>query len=822
MSTDSLVNHFTAAVHSRLPKLKLQLLKPQVRRQGDAFIVEVKLVNEGADGANDCVLQVHKQPDLSFKDDIISFGRVEVGRSIVRAIHLACPPETSVLTLEYTLKWKDRSGSQQRSALLKVERQREIQWEQLEYIAPYTIQSITESQKLKGRNNQLSELRRGFASKSSFMITGQKRVGKTSLVKVFLSELRERENVLSLYIPIGELSAASGDDLGRLGLELIKRVFEEYSDLFLTQIDLPIPALEELRDNIGLFATRIRQISSRYSLRIIFALDDFDELPTHLFTGSLGRSLFLALRALIDYGVSFFFIGSERLPTIMNEQSERLNQVKPLKVGYLDRDALIALVEEPTEGYLEYTDSAISEIEVWSARNPYFATLICSAIWERALERRDCWVTEYDVSEAIQTLVRKSDRNSYKHFWSDSPLPDYEARKDYETKSSYLLLTLSRLQTDPLTYANRNDVLANCKVFGREEAKLHFEELINYSILEIDPFHTELVRIRVPLFTSWLQHGGATELERDEMDKRRRKAGITQRQELPSSEVIVFKDKIFYRAESITPDEVRNWVAQFGSIDDQRLMLKLLHKLYEQGLYTEAKWRHALTQMHAMVRQKALEHDFDIYLGPRRQPQNIYITHSDSVGESGSALVTLYRYQNNIPERLCGGPNKIFTAVGKNAQTKVIVICVDDFIGSGQSATEQLAKLTSRLHQIPRWGDRVLFIYATVVGFEKGMKCIEEHIGQEIIVLSYKVLTEADRAFSPENSIFDTAEERNRAREIAHRIGSVLEKDNPLGWENSQALVVFPDNIPNNTLPIFYKQGVEYNGQLWRPLFPRA
>ena len=76
--------------------------------------------------------------------------------------------------------------------------------------------------------------------------------------------------------------------------------------------------------------------------------------------------------------------------------------------------------------------------------------------------------------------------------------------------------------------------------------------------------------------------------------------------------------------------------------------------------------------------------------------------------------------------------------------------------------------------------------------------------------------------YSPENNIFETPEERLKAFDIAHRIGSVLYRNNPLGWEDSQALVVFPENVPNNTLPLFYAEGVEYNGHPWRALFPRA
>lgn len=62
---------------------------------------------------------------------------------------------------------------------------------------------------------------------------------------------------------------------------------------------------------------------------------------------------------------------------------------------------------------------------------------------------------------------------------------------------------------------------------------------------------------------------------------------------------------------------------------------------------------------------------------------------------------------------------------------------------------------------------------------------------------------------------------RERAMRLADEIGSQLEKRHPLGYEDSQALVVFPDTVPNNTLPILYKQGRKYQGRDWIPLFRR-
>jgi hypothetical protein len=827
LSVDQAVySHLLSVAHSKLPKLELQLLKPQARWHSSLLSVEFKLENHGTDIARDCTLSLTMPGTMKFELMVIEFGLLEAGGVQVQGRSVQTEASSSGLSLEGTLQWRDRLGTHQKMQIFKIEQQREIDWDALSDTAPYSTRSIQDPEKLKGRDDQLRELRLGFNSGSSFMITGQKRVGKTSLVNVFLRSLRSRENVLALYIPIGELSAASGDDLGRLGHELIRRMLEEYTDTFGTQANVELPSVEDFRASFNdPLARCLREFSKKHpEIRLAFALDDFDELPTTLFTGSVGRTLFLALRSLIDNGVSFFFIGSERLPTIMKEQAERLNQVRPLPVDYLDRSAFVALVKEPVQGNLEYTNDAISMIETWSARNPYFATLICGAIWQRAIEKRDYWITEHDVLDAVNQFVKRSSRNSYEHFWSDSPLASDDARLAYETRSTYLLLTLSKRQPNPLAYANRREVVTNSALIDKEEAELHLQELINYNVVERHQQNSELVRICVPMLTLWLKGGGAAELEQDESMKQKRRAGLIRHEELAASEVIAVIEGLSYRGRSVSADEVRVWASQFGGLDEQRLMLKLLHRLRDQGFFDQERLMFALGQLHRMVRQKAREQRFEIHLSSASHlAQNVYITHGDKVGESGSALVRSYRNQNKIPERFCGLPEKIFAAIGKNVNTRAIVVCIDDFIGSGYSATTQINNLIPRLaHHVPNWHDRVLFIYATIVGFEQGIRFIEEHTERGIAVISFKVLTEQDKAFSPDNTIFETAEDRRIAYTIAHSTGLVLQKDNPLGWEDSQALVVFPDNVPNNTLPIFYKEGAEYNGRSWRALFPRS
>ena len=62
-----------------------------------------------------------------------------------------------------------------------------------------------------------------------------------------------------------------------------------------------------------------------------------------------------------------------------------------------------------------------------------------------------------------------------------------------------------------------------------------------------------------------------------------------------------------------------------------------------------------------------------------------------------------------------------------------------------------------------------------------------------------------------------------RLRRFCYKYGAQLLPKYPLGWKNSQALVVFDHATPNNTLPIIWSNRVvKSTKRQWYPLFPRS
>jgi hypothetical protein len=151
-----------------------------------------------------------------------------------------------------------------------------------------------------------------------------------------------------------------------------------------------------------------------------------------------------------------------------------------------------------------------------------------------------------------------------------------------------------------------------------------------------------------------------------------------------------------------------------------------------------------------------------------------------------------------------------------------LLMIVDDFVGTGNAGSEYIVSALEILdEQAPGWEARCHPFYAFCCGFEKGAEIVESTSESRVRALIANPLDESDRAFSPDAGIFQDERERTIAKAMFQKIGASLEKRHPLGHEGSEALIVFPNNVPNNTLPVFYKQG-RYEGKLWTPLFPRV
>ncbi|WP_194868659.1 primase-helicase family protein [Pseudoalteromonas sp. PPB1] len=142
------------------------------------------------------------------------------------------------------------------------------------------------------------------------------------------------------------------------------------------------------------------------------------------------------------------------------------------------------------------------------------------------------------------------------------------------------------------------------------------------------------------------------------------------------------------------------------------------------------------------------------------------------------------------------------------------IVFFDDIIGSGNQATKffnnYLKNARARCH------------YVALLGFENGQENIRRDTNFNSLLVC-RPLYDEYMAFSDNSYVFTTQEERELVKAVCLEWGKKLYPAHPLGYDDSQALIVMPHNTPNNTLPVVWAgPDSESDEELpWHPVWPR-
>lgn len=151
-------------------------------------------------------------------------------------------------------------------------------------------------------------------------------------------------------------------------------------------------------------------------------------------------------------------------------------------------------------------------------------------------------------------------------------------------------------------------------------------------------------------------------------------------------------------------------------------------------------------------------------------------------------------------------------------------VVVDDFVGTGKTITPlfvgETAPVQCLLSRLPK---ARLFV-GIIAGFENALLEVAASVrryGDRVIFVPHKVFHESDRCFHETSRIFPQERRRERFRDfcdsIAQRHYPSLPTSFRLGFGGIGGLVVFPDTVPNNSIPILW-----HNTGTWFPVFPAS
>ena len=202
---------------------------------------------------------------------------------------------------------------------------------------PYSLEAVKRSEDMVGRAILINQLRRKLLAShiESSIISGQKRVGKTSIAKVVESEFEKREGYTVILISTGDLDKTTSE---RFVADLGDTIVDEVSDSCDILTDMKKPAFESALSPLRRYFRNAEKRLPNH--RFIIILDEFDEIPLDMirYTSTVGDTFFHNIREISSIGnVGFILVGGENM-RIIQQSTDRLNRMEVLKVDYFDKE----------------------------------------------------------------------------------------------------------------------------------------------------------------------------------------------------------------------------------------------------------------------------------------------------------------------------------------------------------------------------------------------------------------------------------------------------------------------------------------------------
>jgi hypothetical protein len=787
---------------------------------GQTVKIGLVVENHGPGYAYEAELFVTSSNSISLLSNEARIGRLAPSSAQLIEIDSEVQKEELAVSLLAHLAWRNLDGSQQESEFeFVVEAQKsDVDWDQLVRSGPYSLEPVITERELAGRTDVLNRLigtARG-ASVGSSIIYGQKRVGKTSIARALWSYLRDLEDPNYLVVYLDDYIEESAGGTIKC---LTTRICEE-----LAHVDPGIGEVEALPagQSLSPLADFLRAVTRRIQdARIVIVLDEFDELPLDLYAqGALANAFFLKLRSLSsEPRIGFVVVGGEKMTHIIECQGMHLNKWDTVEVDYFSRRTEWAdykeLIQHPVGDSLEYTEGAFETLYCYTAGNPYFTKLLCGSIVDLAKDRRDCYITDLEVGQAVRLALgeREGRKKDFQHFWVDGIFVTGSKKRGKSIERRKVLIALSDV-LEKESPAPKEMVVEHPIASGVVGVDSHLKEFVRRKVLTGDLVR-EVYDFKVPLFREWLKEHGVYKLIADfsDLDLALRERQEQERIKVKASEIVELVDKWPpYQGQPITEDRVRAWLAQFGGVRKQRLMFTIL-----QGLrfYSNKFVREKMREVHGIIRRDLEWHRG----GLQRVRRDILVSYLDAPAKSGSHFAQLYADESRISVENVVAKETLKDVLEEVEKTQALVF-IDDLVGSGGSAEEYLRELDAEFGDLVR-DQNIKVVFIAMVAYVEGWARVEravENLRMSVEPHACEVLDKTARCFSEDSVVFPDAAERESARGIALEWGQRLEKNCPLGYGDLQLAVVFERRCPNNSLPILWS---ELGEPKWIPLFKR-
>lgn len=287
----------------------------------------------------------------------------------------------------------------------------------------YPTAPIDDERKFFGRKailNRIKDCLYDDGDRTTFLIYGLRRVGKTSLLNHVESIMKDK------FYPIqcDCQNVFDADNTGQLIYQLfVENIVYGLSDDYGIDIEMPSEEAFEaspLRQLKRFFMNVERNIGDKSLLLLI---DEFDEVVKKVEDGIYSDELFDFIRTKMQHSnkTRFIIAGGEYLLNIMKKKALKISDTaKPLEVGFLEPDEAREMVEKPLglKG-IKCLPGAVERFLMITCRHPYFLTAVGNGVVELLNREKERYVVYPDDVEAVsEKLIDMTQKSMYEHFWN--------------------------------------------------------------------------------------------------------------------------------------------------------------------------------------------------------------------------------------------------------------------------------------------------------------------------------------------------------------------------------------------------------------------
>ena len=388
--------------------------------------------------------------------------------------------------------------------------------------AEHAKSNVVENPKMfKGRDELIQRINDTIltAKSKGYVIYGQKRSGKSSVLWHLDTRINKSGQALSVFFNFGLAIAQDGNvevNLYYLILSNIEKVIRQMKIRGEVVPEIGKTNYKELAANPSIvFYERLSDIRNCFDMleswrgrKIVLIIDEFTYLYYQIKKGNVPVTFMQKWKALVEDGAfSVILAGQDSMAKFMNEFQNEFAIFKGERLTYIDEKSARELVDEPIwdsswhngEGRSRYTGNSIDKILELTASSPFYIQIFCNELVRYMNLQKKRVVTPADIAELTDKLtsgVQGLGENDFENLMvgGDRDLDDVSQAEAKE------ILRQIALQTKNIPYCRREDI----NVYGVDKDTYIINDLLRRTVISEQEKHPDRYKIQVQLFKYWL------------------------------------------------------------------------------------------------------------------------------------------------------------------------------------------------------------------------------------------------------------------------------------------------------------------------------